>query len=275
MARLLYWIGPVAAAVGVVAASAVPAQAASAPGYSVTIGAKGSTPGYIHGRTYGYALVLYQQRGYDIGSIKGAVAGARAGDVVSLLAEPFGKHSFTPTGQAATLATSGSGSYGFKVQPALATRYKIQISTDSAVDVTSASATVYVMPGGTGSRTTKVCHRGTCRYFYTVTSVLPASAYRTESAKHLYLYLAQWKSGKHRARWYYRSAASGASKPARVNGHEHRETLTWRFSLSHGTHFAIAACSKDTERKDGIGLPGHHFCGARRLSVRQATGYLG
>jgi hypothetical protein len=272
------WIALAVTAGAMLATAAIPAQAASPAaraGYSVTIGARSSTPGYLHGRTYGYALVLYRDRAFSTARIAGTVAGARAGDVVSLLAEPFGRHSYHATGHTVTLGRNGSVRYAFTVQPARATRYEVRVLTRATLDATSPTAAVYVIPGGSGTFPAKKCRRGACTYSYTVTVVLPAPVYRTESAKHEYLYLAQWRAGRHPARWYYQSAASSASKPVRVNGHEYKQKLTWRFSLSRGTQFAIAACSKDTEAKDGIGLPGHHFCGLRRLSIRQATGYLG
>jgi hypothetical protein len=126
MSKIWRWIAPVAAA-GTVAAGAVlagtgmPAQAASQAGYHVTIGARGTAFGSVKGKVAGRALVAYKAAGHDRGTVSGAVTGNQAGDVVSLVAEPFRATAFKPTGQQVTLTTAGTGSYSFAVQPALAT----------------------------------------------------------------------------------------------------------------------------------------------------------
>ena len=175
----------------VLATGTVPAQAASTSAYGVTIAAKGNPPRYVHGRTYGYALIGYHRAG----TIMGTVTGAAAGDVVTLLAEPFGVHSFGPTGKTATLAVSGRNSYSFSVQPSLVTRYEVRVSTKGVADATSKGTTIYVMPSGYGSHGAKVCHQKACTFSYTAYVFLPASAYHTETTKHMYFYLAQWKPG--------------------------------------------------------------------------------
>jgi len=49
---------------------------------------------------------------------------------------------------------------------------------------------------------------------------------------------------------------------------------TWSFRIgNNGYNFLQHICTKDTESKDGIGLPGHHHCGTRSFSTK--TVYLG
>jgi hypothetical protein len=253
------------------AAGTVPAQAASTSGYGVTIAASGNPPSYVRGRTYGYALIGYHRAG----TIKGTVTGATAGDVVTLLAEPFGAHSFGPTGKTTTLAASGSNSYSFSVQPSLVTRYEVRVSTNGVPDATSKSTAIYVMPSGYGSRGAKACHQKTCTFSYTAYVFLPAPAYHTETTKHMYFYLAQWKPGTPAAGRLALVSSGRAGKPRRISAHEYSQRLTWHFNLRRGSRFAISACTKDSLTKDGIGLPSHHHCGSKSLSAWQASGYLG
>ena len=83
-------------------------------------------------------------------------------------------------------------------------------------------------------------------------------------------------------------ASSSASRQARAlrvtgsrNGSAHRiaadefsETVTFSFRIGNDAYnWEWTSCSKDTEAADGIGLPGHHGCGAER--VLSSAPYLG
>ena len=68
------------------------------------------------------------------------------------------------------------------------------------------------------------------------------------------------------------SATSSAPAPKSRNSY----TITLSFSFRIGNHrysWLWTACTKDTESADGIGLPGHHRCGAAK--VRAKIGYMG
>ena len=251
------------------------AQAASQTGYSVTIGATGTAYNSIHGKIYGYALAAYQAKGHATGTISGTVSGAAAGDAVTLLAKPFKAGSFAATGQSTTLATDGTSAYSFAVTPTLATAYEVRVSTGTTVDATSATATVYVEGGGHGGRLHERCSRTSCTYSYPVYNTFPASAYRTESKKRVYFYLAQWRSSKHPASWFYLARKDKASKPNRIGSGEFEQTLTWYITLSAGRYFIPLACTRDAESTDGLGLPGRHGCGSKRVSIRAGHTYLG
>lgn len=256
------------------AALALPAQAASQPGYKITISAAGSAPGSVKGKVYGYALVVYKFAHQDTGTISGTVSGAAAGDIVTLLAKPFGARSFSPTGQSTTLSATGTDSYSFSVRPTLATAYEAQVSTATSLDATSPSATVYVTYSGRQTSSRDRCTATTCVFSYTFHSFLPPSAYQTETRKRVYLYLAQWKSGR-RAKWFYLTRAASATKPKSISAGEYAQTVTWHISLKAGRYWETGICAKDTETRDGLGLPGRHGCGDKRASWAQIFGYMG
>jgi hypothetical protein len=282
MSKIWRWIAPAAAVgtvvAGAVASTGIPAQAATQASYHVTIGARGTAFGSVKGKVAGRALVAYKAAGHDRGTISGAVTGNQAGDVVSLLAKPFRAATFKATGQQVTLTAAGSASYSFAVQPSLATGYRVQVSTTTGstttVDATSAVATLYVEASGHGFKAHQKCTSTTCRYWYTASTVLPASAYKTESRKHVYMYLAQWYSAKHPARWFYLSRTATTSKVKRINSGEFELTYTWHVHLRTGQNYWLPlSCTKDSVAKDGLGLPGGHGCGAKRVSAKVT--YLG
>lgn len=278
MSTIWRWIAPVAAAGtivagAVVAGTGIPAQAAGQAAPHLTIGVRGTAFGSVKGRVLGHALVSYQAAGHNKGTISGTVTGNQAGDVVSLLAKPFKAAAYKATGQPVTLAAAGSGTYSFSVVPSLATSYEVRLT--GSTTATSGPATVYVESSGHGFKAHQKCSADKCRYWYTGTQVVPASAYFTESHKHVYMYLAQWYSAKHPAKWFNRSKTARSSKAKRINGHEFELTFTWYIRTRTGQNYWLPlSCTKDSETKDGLGLPGHHGCGAKRISVK-AAGYLG
>ena len=140
----------VAAVTGGLAAGTMPAQAqeASPATYGATIAAASPhTPGAVNGKVDGYPLVYYRvtYRQESTATISGDFTGAADGDVVTLLAEPFGANAFAPTGTPITLSSPvATTPYSFAVQPSVATKYEVQVSTSGTIDVTSTAVTVYV-----------------------------------------------------------------------------------------------------------------------------------
>jgi|SRR5215469_13664203 len=260
---------PVAMVGGLLAAGAAPAVAATPAAYTVTINA--TSPHYptaVRGKVDGFALVVYKAgNGLNTGKISGKITGAVANDVVTLLAKPFGATSFAPIGTPIPLPTPlATQPYSFNVHPSVATKYEVQVSTGTTVDQTSASATVYVVAGGRLTRARTSCTNGHCtsklRGFILVPTAL---AYRTESPKHWFLYLTLRSA----PRFIPLSRASTASRARKVTPREFAVRFTFRFNSSNPHPFPIEfGCIKDTEAKDGLGLPGHHGCGAPRISVR-------
>jgi hypothetical protein len=271
MSKFWRWIAPVAVAGGLVAASgAVPAEAASSAAYGVTISATSPHyPGATKGKVDGYALVVYKTtyHNWDAAVVSGEVTGAASGDVVSLLAEPFGTKTFKPTGAQQTLTGTSPEAYSFTVKPTVATTYEVQVTTGSTLDVTSSTQTVYVTTGGSFSRSHKSCSATRCVFRYSVYLTLPASAYKTESVKRYYLYQAVTYT-RALPKYFYLTKTARASKAKRIHSGEYEIAFTFYIPLRHGeaawyTNF----CTKDTETRDGLGLPGSHGCGDKRVPL--------
>jgi len=277
MSKTWRWLAPAAIAGCVLAAGTVSAQADSPTAYGVTIGATSPNyPGAKDGLVDGHALVIYKTThdNWDQATIRGTVTGFASGDVVSLLQEPFGTASFSATGAAVTLTSSGS--YSFSVTPSLATKYEVEVSTAGSVDITSGTRTVYVTVRTSFSTAHTKCNsvRSLCTFSFKFYVYVPGSAYKTESRKHLYGYLAQWYSSRGSATWYYLSTTARASGPVKVNRGEIEYSLTFTIHLRAGQNYwETYSCTKADEKQDGLGLPGHHGCGGRRISA--TTIYVG
>jgi hypothetical protein len=276
MVKTWRWIAPLAMAGGLVAAAGViPAEAASTA--SISIHAK--NPGFpsVNHDT----IVFYGLKGIQNATVSGTVSGATAGDVVTLLARPFKAAHYTAAGKPLTL-TSASQSYSFSVRPTLATSYRAQVTSGSAVVATSAVQSVYVgLQQIVQTRYVHYkCNRADteCNLIIPTKTIVPASAYRSESAKRWFFYLAvNYSSGAPSGRppkflSIYKDAS--ASKAARVSATDFAITFTFRIA-THGKNFIPFpnACTKDTVTKDGVGLPGRPLCGNAR--VRSAADYLG
>ncbi len=270
MSRFWRWVVPVAMAGGLVAASSgLPAEAASPAAYGVTIGATSPHyPGASKGKVDGYALVIYKTSDHseDAATVSGDVTGAASGDVVSLLDEPFGAKTFKPTGADQTLNGTSPEAYSFTVTPTVATSYEVEVTTGTTLDVTSSTATVYVTEGGKLLRKHTSCNASRCVYTYSLDITMAASALPVEVKKHQYLYLAVWYT-KALPKYMYLSSTAKV-KVKRVNAGEYEASYTFYVPLRHGeaTWFP-ASCTRDTESRDGMGLPGRHGCGNKRVPL--------
>jgi hypothetical protein len=279
------WIAPIAVAGGLIASGTIPAaEASSAAVASISINA--TSPNYPglrakdHGKVDGFALVIYKTAGAGTATISGNVTESTgATDTATLMAEPFGKTQYTAVGSPVSLTpgTNGVAPYSFLVTPSLRTHYKVRVQgTDSG---TSTPVTVYVSVAAvpSGKSVHVKCTRTRCVETVKVFSTLPAKAFRTESRKHVFLYLAigELRSGKPRLpKNYTLSTASHASKARRINSGKYVETLTWIVPIRNSrTIWVPNACVKDTVTTDGLGLPGHHGCGNRH--VPRSAIYLG
>jgi hypothetical protein len=271
-------IAPVAVAGGLLAASgALPAEAASSATYSVTISATSPHyPGAVKGKVDGYALVVYKTSAghLNAATVSGTVAGATSGDVATLLAKPFGASSYRSAG---TFALSGaaSESYSFTVTPSLATNYRVQVTTGTHVDVTSGLQTVYVSDGnattGKNADFRTKCSHDHCKTTWNYFIVVPASAYHTESVKPWYVYFELDTKLPNIPKYIYRAKSAHGSKARKIHADEFEVTLTVPFTthIRNPGRFALGtACTRDTAGKDGLGLPGSHGCGAKRLNTR-------
>ena len=274
------WRGAAIAVAGgglVAGLAATPATASTATGSIITVNA--TSPNYPglrakdHGKVDGYALVVYKAKnGVNTATVSGDVTTTATNDTATLLAKPFGAKTFAAVGTPVSLTpVSGVAPYSFNVKPTVATSYQVQLAgTDT---VASSVVSVYVSAGGRTSKAHQHCSHTKCTFSFRIYTYVPTSkAYKTESPKHWYEYLAV---GYPRLpKDYTLSKTATASKATKVNAGEYQQTLTFYIPLRNGSAFWIpSACVKDTESKDGLGLPGHHGCGAKRFS--RNTLYLG
>jgi hypothetical protein len=277
MSKIWRWITPVAVAGGLVAVvPAIPAVSASAATSSIiTISA--TSPNYPgltakdHGLVDGFPIVVYKATASSENTavVSGTVTTTATTDTATLLAKPFGAKSFSSVATQSLTPSGGTAPYSFNVKPSLATQYEVQVSgTDSAV---SAVKTVYVTEGGRIADIKGHRSGSTVKFSFRLYVVLPTSALKHEIGKHWYEYLAVGypKLPKNAAL----SKTATVSKAKKVNSGEYYRTFSYSFRLKANANPDPIECVKDTETKDGLGLPGHHGCGAKSVSTK--TIYLG
>lgn len=282
MSRLARWIAPAALAGGLVAGLvAIPAAQASSATSIISINA--TSPHYPrlthkdHGKVDGYAVVVYKDGAAATGVVTGTVTTMATTDTAQLMKEQFGQKRYTDVGTPEPLTTVNgtTASFSFSVTPSLATHYKVQLA--GADTELSSAVTVYVTAGGkVPQRYEKVkCNASVTRCVLSLRDyvILPASAYKTESRKHVYLYMAIGDPTAPKN--YTLSKSARASKAKRVNAGEFYKTFTWtiRGHFNASTVPYPNACTKDTESKDGMGLPDHHGCGNKKVPTSSI--YLG
>jgi hypothetical protein len=277
MLKSRFWRGAalVAAVCGLVGAGAGTAVAASpAAAISFTIASKSALK-----PVSGHTLVVFLGTGNTAAAtVSGKATGAPIADQVTLMAEKFGATTYSATGTPMTVTSANQGSYSFTVRPGLATSYKVEVTDSGTVVATSTVKTmVYVVSPASLSGKTG-CSRPTCHITLKVSVKVPISAYGAETAKHWYLYsrLFLSKHGEPKPpKLLELNHSATASKPAKL--HTYEFTVTIRFTFRIGAHdgyrWAINFCTKDSEAKDGVGLPGGHGCGNKWISADPA--YLG
>jgi hypothetical protein len=262
-------IAAAAVAGGVLAAAAATANTGRA---SVSISIAATSPHYpgaVHGKVYGYALTVYKLRSgsLDTAIISGRITDPAPSDLVRLLAEPFGARTFRPTGAIRRLSGKAAA-YRFYVVPSAATRYEVQVGT-----VTSTRVTVYVTESGAVFSQAKSCSSTGCTYTNKMREQVPVNAYSTESGKRWYLY--QAVGYPKLPKFFTLSASARATRLRRVSAGEFEIIFTWHVKVSakHETRWLTTFCTKDTESRDGLGLPGQHSCGVKTIPVSAI--YLG
>jgi hypothetical protein len=270
-------IAAIAATVcGLTAATAATAGPALATQAAPTVSINVSSP---IGKITNDVLVAFEDGKFSVATISGSVSGATSGEVAALYAQPFPFKSAPAAvaGQTTTLTGAASQAYSFSASPSVATKYTVEVlpsSTSTTAAVVSAAKIVYVVTNQTVTGG-GACARPECHLTFKVTTELPASAYKTEAAKKWYFYFGVKFSatGKPAPKFLYLTKAT-ISKAKKVSSTAFERTITYSFRVGdHGYHWEINFCSKDTESKDGINLPGHHSCGDKKISAK--TIYLG
>jgi hypothetical protein len=262
-----------AAAVAAQLAATSPAQAA-AP--AVTIAATSKFPPVTHD-----VFVLYHAGAYATAKIHGSISGATAGDVAALYAQQFPYKKPAVRLGSITLKAAAA-TYSFTVTPTLATKYAVRLFASSKATTLIASSRVqnlYVsnqqqIPPNSAWN----CSHSVCRLTLPVDTFVPASTLSTEIGKHVYPYFAVNLGGAKTPpppKWLYLNGGHAkVTRTSRISADEFKYTITYSFTIgNHSANPRINFCTKDTESKDGLGLPGSHGCGASRIPASQS--YLG
>jgi hypothetical protein len=253
----------VSMAVAALLAAVVPAQAATP---TITVAAASN-----NSPVTGYVFVVFQGGKYGTARIHGAITGAAAGETATLYARRFPYTRAAAPVRSITLSTTGTTTYSFTVTPTLATRYKVELfARKSATTPLAVSPTqnVYVASNGwvTGRDT---CGQPVCHLKYHLYSVVPSSALGVEMSKPVYPYFAInfGASSNGPPRWLYLNGGNASVSSAhRVSANVFVNILTFSFTVgSNSYYWGWTVCVKDTVSTDGLGLPGSHGCGARRV----------
>jgi hypothetical protein len=280
MSRLRRALAIPAAAGAVVAFSVGPALAQPSAAPTVSIGAKSLIP-----KAYGDTFTAFHDGKYSRVTVSGAVTGGTSGMVAQLLAQPFPyKTAPAPVaGQQLVLGATSPENYSFTATPGIATRYSVEIlpstTVSTPVAATSAAARVYVATTQpfTGIKScNRAGNRPICHETIHIFTRVPASARVAESKKKLYFYF-----GVKLARTSIPKApvllaldrSAKISKARKVSATEFEQTVTFSFRVNNDAYdFNFDYCSKASESSDGVNLPGHHHCGAKRINVRWFLG---
>jgi hypothetical protein len=241
----------------------------------ITIATKSRLP-----KVSGHTLIVFRGKGTGSAKVSGKITGAAAGDTAALLAKSFGQTRYHQVGKPVRLA-GASRAYKFRVSPAVATAYRVRVTgTQTPTPVVTSSRASYVYVEGLGRVTGKqTCTtRPVCRIKLRLFVTIPPATYRRESAKHWFLYSRLRLAASHKPpapQFLKLDHAATASKAQRRHRFQFAVTLRFRFRI--GKHDAyrwrVNFCTRDSEKADGLGLPGHHGCGDK--VIRASRLYLG
>jgi hypothetical protein len=231
----------------------------------------------------GDVYVYYAAGKYSDVTIKGDISGATTGDVAVLYAQqwPYKKKPVQVPREHVGLVVTGSSavSYSFTASPGLATRYSVEVlaSLSSTTELGGSKVVnVYVLANESASAFQK-CARPTCHETWHLYEVVPPSTYKAESGKRMYFYFGLDLSTTGEPgppRWLYLDHSASISKVRRISRSKFERTITWSFRIGNdGYYWWPAACTKDSESRDGLNLPGSHSCGNRRIP--RTIAYLG
>jgi hypothetical protein len=273
MARFWNGLAVIVLAGGLAAASGMPASAAPSPAArpTVTIAAKSQFKPVT-----GDVFVVFNTNKQAKAQIQGKISGASRGDVARLFAQSF-PFSSAPRSVAST--TDLTKPYSFTVSPSIATRYRVELfaSSKSTTPLAeSAVRTVYVS-NLQELLAISLCSRPVCSEVIRVKEFVPASALKDEMAKHWYFYFGLNLSSRTtppQPKVLTLDTHAKVSGATRTNSTSFTRSISWSFRINNdGYNFLFSLCTKDTEAKDGLGLPGHHGCGDSRVSA--TVEYLG
>jgi hypothetical protein len=270
LSRLRRAIAVASLIAGALALGQLPAVATAASGPAVTISAKSANK-----VIKGDVLVVYLGGSFATATISGTVTGGATGDTATLQAKPF---SGTAAPVASVPVTSASQAYSFTVKPGVATTYTVQLAVGTATPLaTSPAQVVYVVNSGKSSGA-KTCARPVCHETLRIVEYVPPSALKTEMAKRVYAYfglnLGSSKVPPSPTSVTLSAGHASVSKPKELAAGKFTFNISYSFTIgSHSYYWRWVSCTKDNEAADGLGLPGTHSCGDKRLKL--TFNYLG
>ena len=255
-------------------AAVVPAQAATP---AITVAATSRIPAVT-----GDVFVIFKSSKYGSARIHGTITSVTAGEVATLYAQRFPYTTAARPVRSITLSATGpTAKYSFTVAPTLATRYQVKVFARKSATTplaTSARKNLYVLANWSYAEG-KNCGRPVCRETFHIYTILPRSTLGVEMSKHLYPYvgvsLSTASGTPPPPKWLYLNAGHpSVSAARRISATEFETTLTFSVTVGNDAYYLDWSwCAKDTLRRDGLGLPGSHGCGARR--VLRTVSYLG
>jgi serine/threonine protein kinase len=215
--------------------------------------------------------------------VSGTIGKATTGEVAVLYAQQFPyKRAPVKSGSVTLQPATGTAKYTFRVTPTLATRYRVELfrgRTATTPVAMSAVKTIYVVteiiPNNPQGCNSSICHESAQAIFRA-----PPSLLKFEMSKMQYAYFGLNLSKiEKNVPPPPQSISLGADHSIvtgtkQISANQFEVTVTLSFTRNNNSYYlAWGVCDKDTVATDGIGLPGHHGCGDKR--VPYPPSYLG
>ncbi len=265
------------AAIAAQLAASAPAHATpTAPAPAITIAVTSRFRPVTHD-----VFVVFQAGPSTSAAVHGTIAGAAAGDVAVLFGQefPYKKPAVRLVSQR---LASGKAAYSFTVTPVLATRYAVRLFANGSPKApqlaTSRALNLYVIGNGLVSTGAVHCAVPTCRVTVKVFSIVPPTTLRTEIAKPIHPYFGLslgTVTVPPPPKWMILDGGHArVTRALRLSPVKFEHTVSFTFTTgTHSFSWAQFTCFRDSEPRDGLGLPGYHSCGAAR--VLRTVPYLG
>jgi hypothetical protein len=181
----------------------------------------------------------------------------------------------------AQTTTGVGGSFVFTSQQSLATRYRVVLASDPSVQSSAAAVYALANSSAAGGGVYRTCSRSGCHKHFQNTAVFPAAVASREGAKRAYYYFGIRYTAIGQTHPHYLKLVK-TGRFHQLDGTQYRTgfsvNLPRRSPKGNAYQYRWAICTKDTEFQDGLGFPGHHHCGARRISIYDlvtGSGHLG
>ena len=224
-----------------------------------------------------YVYVVYRDGANATARISGQLANPASGEVAVLYGQPFPfRHAPAQVGTIVLPQAGVPDGFAFAVRPSVATRYTVKVfadSTDKELVGRSQTTTVYVtfVLAQTYKNKCGTDSRGpVCRTYYHYRIQAPAQALQVELSKQLYAYfgirLSPTKIPPAPRVLTLGAGDVRVGTPRQVSATVFTVDITYTVRTRDAAHWSANVCLKDTEQADGLGLPGSHGCGTRRIS---------